>query len=62
MRRLLEASWNIETMGAVPTNPEDAADAAATSIQSAVDNGESLFFVDLLLPSYDISQGKKHVR
>ena len=58
MRRLLEASWNIETMGAVPTNPEDAADAAATSIQSAVDNGESLFFVDLLLPSYDISQGK----
>jgi len=58
MRRLLEASWNVDTMGAVPTNPKDAADAAATSIQSAMlDSGESLFFVDLLLPSYDISQG-----
>lgn len=57
MRRLLEASWNVDTMGTVPTNPQDAADAAATCIESAVDNGESLFFVDLLLPSYDISQG-----
>lgn len=57
MRRLLEASWNVDTMGAVPTNPEDAADGAADSINAAKDNGESLFFVDLLLPSYDISQG-----
>ena len=57
MRRLLEASWNSDTMGAVPTNPEAAADAAATSLRSAMNNGESLFFVDLLLPSYDITQG-----
>lgn len=57
MRRLLEASWNVDTMGSVPTNPEDAADVAATCIQSAADSGDSIFMVDLLLPTYDITQG-----
>jgi hypothetical protein len=57
MRKLLESSWNADTMGAVPTNPEIAAKEAATCLKSARDNGQSLFFVNLLLPSYDISQG-----
>ena len=57
MRKLLETSWNSETMGIVPSNPEAAAAAAATSMRNAMDNGKSLFFVDLLLPSYDITQG-----
>lgn len=56
MRRLLEASWNVDTMGSVPTNPQDAADAAATCIQSAMGE-ENIFFVDILLPSYDVTQG-----
>jgi Domain of unknown function (DUF1995) len=57
LRRLLEASWNADTMGAVPTNPEMAAREATVSLKSARENGQSLFFVDLLLPSYDITQG-----
>lgn len=64
MRRILEASWNVETMGSVPTNADSAAEAAATAILNAsVRKTESsggppnLFFVDLLLPQYDIRQG-----
>jgi len=57
MRKLLEASWNVETMGAVPSSPETAAEGAANSMMTAVEQGKRLLFVDLLLPSYDITQG-----
>jgi Domain of unknown function (DUF1995) len=64
MRRILEASWNVETMGSVPTNADSAAEAAATAIINASgrkkepsDGHSNLFFVDLLLPQYDIRQG-----
>lgn len=58
MRRLLEASWNVETMGPVPTNADSAAETAVVSILNAEDRSStSLFFVDLLLPQYDIKQG-----
>ena len=57
MRRLLEASWNTETMGPVPTNADDAAEAAVTAIGNAADKTSQLFFVDLLLPQYDVRQG-----
>lgn len=64
MRRILEASWNVETMGSVPTNAESAAEAAATAILNASGRKKessgglsSLFFVDVLLPQYDIRQG-----
>jgi hypothetical protein len=57
MRKLLESSWNADTMGAVPTNPEIAAIEAATCIKSARENGQSLVSVNLLLPSYDVLQG-----
>ena len=58
MRRLLEASWNAEAMKAVSSTPEAAAEAAAVSVQGAMNKGQSLFYVDLLLPSYDITQGE----
>ncbi len=62
LRRQLESSWNIESMGSVPTNPESAADAAASSLLSAMSRSasgspSSIFLIDILLPSYDITQG-----
>ena len=53
MRRLLEESWNADTMGEVPSNPEAAANEAYGAIMSASEDGKNLFFVDLLLPSYE---------
>ena len=53
MRRLLEVSWNADTMGEVPSNPEAAANEAYGAIMSASEDGKNLFFVDLLLPSYE---------
>jgi hypothetical protein len=58
MRRLLESSWNSETMGKVPTSAESAAEAAASSLLIAMERGStSIFFVNVLLPQYDIAQG-----
>jgi len=70
MRKMLEASWNTSKMGRVPADPEAAAKEACSSILRAAggtkeadsddieehDNMSGIFFVDLLLPSYDISQ------
>ena len=53
MRRMLEVSWNADTMGEVPSNPEAAANEAYGSIMSATEDGKNLFFIDLLLPSYE---------
>jgi hypothetical protein len=52
MRRLLEASWNIETMGSVPTDAKSAAETAVVSINNALERSESapVFYVDILLP------------
>jgi hypothetical protein len=58
VRKLLESSWNADTMGAVPTNPGIAAREAAACLKSARENNaQSLVFVNLLLPSYDVMQG-----
>jgi hypothetical protein len=63
MRKLLESSWNSVTMGQVPTNAEAAAEAAATSLTSAMDAASSgksrIHCIDILLPQYDIQQGSK---
>eukprot|EP00977_Amphora_coffeiformis_P021693 scaffold9735_cov174-Amphora_coffeaeformis.AAC.7 len=58
MRKALESAWNFETMGAVPTDPESAAEAAAVSVRNALDQNV-LSMVDILLPQYDASQGEK---
>lgn len=57
MRKLLEASWNAETMGSVPTDADAAAETAANSLVTAIQRGLNLCYVDLLLPQYDIRQG-----
>jgi hypothetical protein len=57
MRRLLEGSWNADSMGSVPSSPQAAANEAGGSLLSAKDRGHRLFMVDILLPSYDITQG-----
>lgn len=68
MRRMLEESWNTSKMGRVPADPESAAKEAFSSILQAAgataadgenlveeDSMSGIFFVDLLLPSYDMS-------
>lgn len=57
MRSMLEASWDSDTMGQVPSDSAIAANEAFSSILSAADKGVSVFFIDLLLPSYDVTQG-----
>jgi hypothetical protein len=62
MRRLLESSWQIDTMGPVPSNAESAADTAANSLKTALADSTSkcrAYFIDILLPQYDIHQGEK---
>ena len=57
MRKLLETSWNADTMGQVPSDAKAGANEAFASILSASDRGVGVFFVDLLLPAYDVTQG-----
>jgi hypothetical protein len=57
MRKLLEASWDADTMGQVPSDATALANEAYSSILTAMDNGVDIFFVDLLLPAYEITQG-----
>lgn len=59
LRRILEASWNAEAMGCVPTSAESAAQAAASSLFEALDKKEQMFMIDLLLPQYDITYGSR---
>ena len=60
MRRLLESSWNSDTMGVVPTNADAAASAAAEAIFAAREQQDKqLYMVDILLPQYDIRQGER---
>lgn len=44
-------------MGQVPSDARVAANEAFSSILSASDKGVKVFFIDLLLPSYDVTQG-----
>ena len=57
MRQLLEASWNADTMGDVPSDATIAAKEAYGCIQAATSRGTLVHFVDLLLPAYDVSFG-----
>jgi Domain of unknown function (DUF1995) len=57
MRNLLKMSWDADTMGRVPSDPIAAANEAFAGISSASENGINICFVDLLLPSYDITLG-----
>lgn len=57
-RKSLEDSWDIKSMGVVPTSAESAAEASAISLESAVD--KTIFFINILVPQYDISSGAKY--
>ena len=57
MRSLLESSWNVGTMGAVPTSPQSAAHSASEAIGSALSRNKKLLQVDIRLPSFDVTQG-----
>lgn len=59
MRSLLESSWNVGTMGEVPTSPDSAAEAASQSITASLQAqpNKRLLQVDIRLPSFDIRQG-----
>ena len=69
VRRMLESSWNTSKMGKVPADPESAAEEAYKAILQAAGGTKTAdgdieetgsmtgtFFIDLLLPAYDISQ------
>lgn len=59
VRRMLESSWNTEQMGQVPANPQAGASEVSEAIMNAVDSRNvGVFYVDIILPSYDISQGE----
>jgi hypothetical protein len=65
MRQLLENSWNVTIMGRTPTNPESAVDECVDAMQRLLkqkheDNDDKIvYFIDILLPQYDISYGDK---
>ncbi|KAL3804308.1 hypothetical protein HJC23_011236 [Cyclotella cryptica] len=59
MRSMLEKSWNGNSMGKVPARPENAAEAAADSVASAMAKQHNILMIDLRLPSYDITEGPK---
>jgi Domain of unknown function (DUF1995) len=66
LRRMLESAWNMETMGRVPTSAVGAAEASVASLTEALRRRDEmglapsvprLFFIDILLPQYDIAAG-----
>lgn len=62
LRRILETCWNTDTMGIVPTSADSAAESASISLIEAFnckDISNNIFFVDILLPQYDVKQGSK---
>ena len=65
MRQLLENAWNIPTMGRIPTTPENAVDECVDAMQRLIQQNvnekvqSNIYFIDILLPQYDISYGDK---
>ena len=59
MKSLLESSWDAKSMGAVPTDPQNGAEAAGECVANALANNKNILMIDLRLPSYDITEGSK---
>jgi Domain of unknown function (DUF1995) len=60
IRSMLETAWNQTTMGRIPTTPELAVQECLEALRQAERNGApKLYFIELLLPQYDISAGPK---
>lgn len=58
MRSILETSWDSGAMGRVPSDPTEAANEAYAAVLGCIEDGVDVFFVDLELPSYDITRGE----
>jgi hypothetical protein len=62
MRRMLESSWDANTMGRVPLDATAGANEVYAALMEAERVEEELgnvHFVELLLPAYDITQGER---
>ena len=59
MKSLLESSWDAKSMGVIPTDPQNGAEAAGECVANALANNKSILMIDLRLPSYDITEGSK---
>jgi hypothetical protein len=62
-RKSLESLWDVKTMGAVPTDAQNAAETTAVALERAMmmaagqqnnNNNNNVFFVNILVPTYDI--------
>jgi hypothetical protein len=63
-RKSLESLWDVKTMGAVPTDAQNAAETTALALERAMmmaagqqqnnSNNNNVFFVNILVPTYDI--------
>jgi len=59
MKSLLESSWDAKSMGVIPTDPQNGAEAASECVANALANNKNILMIDLRLPSYDITEGSK---
>ena len=59
MKSLLESSWDAKSMGVIPTDPQNGAEAAGECVANALANNKNILMIDLRLPSYDITEGSK---
>jgi hypothetical protein len=62
MRRLLESSWNVDKMGRVPLDATEGANEVYSALLEAfsvVGDESGIYMVELLSPTYDISQGER---
>ena len=59
MKSLLESSWDAKSMGVIPTDPQNGAEAAGECVASALANNKNILMIDLRLPSYDITEGRQ---
>lgn len=62
MRRILEVSWDVHKMGRVPLDATEGANEVYSALLEAfsVTGDESgIYMVELLAPSYDVTQGER---
>lgn len=64
MRQLLENVWNKSTMGEIPTTPDNAVYECVQALRRYYKNSDThdrLFYIDILLPQYDIEYNNNKV-
>lgn len=56
---MLESSWDAEKMGRVPLDATAGANEVYAALLQAEREETGVYFVELLLPAYDITQGER---